>query len=428
MKHKLLLLTSVLSIALSIGPDAHAQWVKTYTPPYDGVWHFNCFTAIGSDIFAGTEYGARGVFLSTDGGTSWSEDTAAIRDVNTFATIGTILFAGGDGVFLSSDNGATWNTAGLSNDLVNSLAVIGTNLFASTEVGVFRSTDNGNNWVTLDIGRLGNVGVLAVGDTNSSTIFGGSDSGVFLSINDDSSWTLVDSGLTMQVNSTVDALTAIGTNLFAGIDGYNVGAVFLSTNTGSDWTAIDKGLPYDSDNLEYYSVTALASFGSNLFAGVGRDGFTFFDNFGVFLSTDNGTTWNSISDGLFMKTAVTALAVIDTDIFMSNDSGGIWRRPLSDFGISAVAQTPPSPPQIQSYPNPFSQSTTVTFSSQTAGFAEVTVVNLLGAQVAQLFSGELSAGEHSFPWNASGMAPGMYECVVRMNGQVQRVGMMRSEP
>ena len=51
------------------------------------------------------------------------------------------------------------------------------------------------------------------------------------------------------------------------------------------------------------------------------------------------------------------------------------------------------------------------------------MVNLLGAQVAPLFSGELSAGEHSFAWDASGMLPGMYECVVRMNGQVQQVSM-----
>jgi hypothetical protein len=99
-------------------------------------------------------------------------------------------------------------------------------------------------------------------------------------------------------------------------------------------------------------------------------------------------------------------------------------RQLTYGPQSSVAQTPPSPPEIQSYPNPFTLSTTITFSSRDEGFADVTVVNLLGEQVARIFSGELAAGEHSFSWDANGMPPGMYECIVRINGHVQRVSMI----
>jgi hypothetical protein len=56
--------------------------------------------------------------------------------------------------------------------------------------------------------------------------------------------------------------------------------------------------------------------------------------------------------------------------------------------------------------------------------AEVTVVNLLGEEVARVFSGELQAGKHSFSWDASRMPPGMYECLVRMNGSVEQVEMV----
>jgi hypothetical protein len=45
---------------------------------------------------------------------------------------------------------------------------------------------------------------------------------------------------------------------------------------------------------------------------------------------------------------------------------------------------------------------------------------MLGVEVARLFSGELGAGEHSFPWsNPTGLPDGTYECLVRMNGQVE---------
>jgi hypothetical protein len=69
--------------------------------------------------------------------------------------------------------------------------------------------------------------------------------------------------------------------------------------------------------------------------------------------------------------------------------------------------------------NPFSQSTEITFTSEAAGYADISIVNLLGEQVARLFSGELGAGEHSFLWSTpTGLPDGTYECLVRINGQV----------
>jgi hypothetical protein len=84
---------------------------------------------------------------------------------------------------------------------------------------------------------------------------------------------------------------------------------------------------------------------------------------------------------------------------------------------------PASSIHLTSYPDPFSQSTTISFTSPESGVAEVTVVNLLGQEVARIFSGELQSGDHEFSWDASGMPPGMYECVVRINGSIERVGM-----
>jgi hypothetical protein len=40
--------------------------------------------------------------------------------------------------------------------------------------------------------------------------------------------------------------------------------------------------------------------------------------------------------------------------------------------------------------------------------------------VAHVFSGELDAGEHNFTFsNTAGLPDGTYECLIRMNGQVQ---------
>ncbi len=52
--------------------------------------------------------------------------------------------------------------------------------------------------------------------------------------------------------------------------------------------------------------------------------------------------------------------------------------------------------------------------------AQGAIVNTLGVEVARLFSGEMGAGEHSFSWSdPAGLQDGVYDCLVRMNGQVQ---------
>ncbi len=95
----------------------------------------------------------------------------------------------------------------------------------------------------------------------------------------------------------------------------------------------------------------------------------------------------------------------------------IWSFSPTD-GVATTTHV--SDQEIQSYPNPFSQSTQITFTSQTAGYVELSIVNMLGVEVARLFSGELEAGEHTYMWgNPTGLPDGTYECLVRTNGQVE---------
>jgi len=99
-----------------------------------------------------------------------------------------------------------------------------------------------------------------------------------------------------------------GSNLFAGT---GVGGVFLSTNNGTSWTAT---------GLKRAWVCALAvspngAGGTNLFAGT--EG-------GVFLSTNNGTSWTAT--GLTNRDVI-AFAVSGTNLFAGTWGGGVWRRP-----------------------------------------------------------------------------------------------------
>jgi photosystem II stability/assembly factor-like uncharacterized protein len=119
----------------------------------------------------------------------------------------------------------------------------------------------------------------------------------------------------------VTAFAISGTNVFAGTE---VGGVFLSTNNGTSWARVNTGLTNTS-------VEALALLGMNLFAGT--------YNGGVFLSTNNGTSWAAVNTGL-LNPFVTALAVSGTNlfagtwfgVFLSTDNGTSWTA--ADTGLT----------------------------------------------------------------------------------------------
>jgi len=103
--------------------------------------YIHCLAVSGDNLFAGTYNG--GVFLSTNGGASWTEVNTGLTNTNIWALVvsGTHLFAGtADGVFLSTDNGTNWTpvNTGLTSTDVRSLVVKDGYLFAGTVFGVER--------------------------------------------------------------------------------------------------------------------------------------------------------------------------------------------------------------------------------------------------------------------------------------------------
>ena len=62
----------------------------------------------------------------------------------------------------------------------------------------------------------------------------------------------------------------------------------------------------------------------------------------------------------------------------------------------------------QNYPNPFNPNTTIAFSLSEATEVKLKIFDMLGKQVATLFSGKLSAGQHKLSWHAMNMPSGIY--------------------
>lgn len=79
-------------------------------------------------------------------------------------------------------------------------------------------------------------------------------------------------------------------------------------------------------------------------------------------------------------------------------------------GVSGVGDS--SVPQVaqlgHNYPNPFNPSTNIEFSIPRDEFVTLRVFDARGRGVSTLVASHLEAGSHSFNWNASGAADGVY--------------------
>jgi hypothetical protein len=62
----------------------------------------------------------------------------------------------------------------------------------------------------------------------------------------------------------------------------------------------------------------------------------------------------------------------------------------------------------QNYPNPFNPETRIGYRMQERGWVKVSVIDLLGREVAMLVNEERPAGAHTVSWNASGHPSGIY--------------------
>ena len=366
--------------------------------------YVNAMQFDSSLLFVGTS--DSGLFYSSDSGTHWSELNRGFpnNDVSCIGVGDTSEFVQtGGGAFISNDSGVTWNSWYGPTPFVGFVAFSNsyvTDLFIANTYGVGRSTDNGQSWLNTELGYPLTYHVTSLAVDGPILLAGTDSGGVYLSDDQGNSW--VSSGYL--IDTPISAVAVIGNQVFVAFQ--NKG-VFLSTDSGASWHSVSAG-------IEDTTITALADIQNNLFAAT--------ENHGVYLSTNDGTSWSAVNTGLHDSTVLT-LAIDGPYLLAGTEGNSIWKRPLSQMVTLGVPAHNLIASSIQCYPNPFTHSTHITFTTEAAGYTDVSIVNLLGTEVAHLFSGTLGAGEHSFNWDAAGTAAprGVYECVVRTAGHVQTV-------
>ncbi len=372
------------------------------------------------------------IFSTNDNGATWNPPKIDFGNCNFSAIVvntSRYIFAatyGGPGddsgrVFVSLDTGKTWSQSGTMNTYFSALVTNKAgDVFAASVTGIFRTTDNGSAWSPTNEGlpyyedlsgfRFYNVNSLVI--DSSSTIFAVLEAyGIYRSTDNGNTWTAINGDMTLNKNFYSLAVTDTGilyvsTTAYA-VTGYANPGVYRSSNNGNTWKYTN--LRVDAD------ISLCTNKAGDIFAGVSfQDQMDIpdyaADSNGVYLSTDNGNSWNQVNSGGLSSQDVNTLYLSPSGyLFAGTSANGVYRSKQQVTSVqNKLNKTPTSYSLYQNYPNPFNPSTQIAFSIPQSSYVTLKVYNLIGKEVATLVNSKKEIGTYTITWHARECASGIY--------------------
>lgn len=369
-------------------PNATSNWLSaTGGDGFDVAWH----AENPRQIVSSSQFNA--IFRTTDNGVNWEDATNGLADTGQ-----------GQGQFITAI--AKTNT---EPDL---LFTIGTS-------GVWRTTDFAENWTLTPIPAadwgFGSSGEVKISLASPNIVWAGyqmSNAGkLHLSIDRGTTFTAIDNP-DVAPNANISGLATHPHDSLTAYVMFSVrGApkILRTTDLGQTWEDLS-GFANSADRVStngfpdvaVYTLLVLPNRPNELWAGT---------EIGLFISTDNGQTWQYSDNGL-PAVSIWEMRAADDEIVAATHGRGIWSVTAPELTIvsneSPGATLPEAFTLAQNYPNPFNPTTTINFTLPEATQVRLTVYDVAGREVAVLADGPFTPGTHQVTWDAQNVASGTY--------------------
>lgn len=415
---------------------------KSYSQTWSAVgggfcdWAFASVVYNGELIVGGQMTCAGGVTINNIAkwnGTSWSPLGAGVNGkVWALAVYNGDLIAGGQFTQAGSTtvsnlarwNGTSWSDVnGDMGSIVSSLTVYNNDLIVG---GYFTDADgfaanyivgyDGNGWFNLGTGMNSQVMALDVYGTDliACGFFTTADgiTANHIAKWNGTSWSSLGSGIawiTYSLGHYNGDLIAGG--LFSTAGG--VPASAIAKWDGTSWSALGSGM--GATPVGYNYVFALAEYNGSLFAG------GMYETAGGVLANSiakwDGTNWTDLQGGVWYggsnAYSVQALTVYNNELYASgifSSAGSVgaasiakWTEPPTGINDESAALQ-----FLKNEPNPFNQSTTISYNIANAGNVKLVLNDLTGRDIKTLLNEFKQQGKYTFELNGKDLSPGIY--------------------
>jgi photosystem II stability/assembly factor-like uncharacterized protein len=410
-----------------------------------------CFTDARSGFLCGDS-----IYRTSDGGTTWTSLAAPVGPDTKYISVSVAGSSGwlvrSDGTVLSStDAGASWQTvrSGAPGDSMRSVHVFdGSSVIVAgstaTSPATFATTDGGAHWDVHEMTTDNDEGMTAITFVDRYNGWMTDSTGLFRTRNGGTTWDFL--GDTIIPFASPARVIHFRDTLRGWMVG-DLGMVLRTYDGGAHWDVHEM----TTDNDE--GMTAITF--------VDRYNGWMTDSSGLFRTRNGGTTWDFLGDtiipfasparvihfrdtlrgwmvgdlGMVLRTYdggwtweyarcqqearhwYGMSVVQDSLIWIAGTDAGIAHTVDTIAGPLRVAERPRSPilARINSYPNPFSERTTIEFDAPAAA-STLRVYDMLGRQVADLTSLLYASGHGervTIPFDAASLPRGAYVAVVR---------------
>lgn len=272
--------------------------------------------------FNTTSYSGKGLYKTTNGGTTWTQITSGFGTTTHFSALkvsptnsNTVFAALGsgyyyavpsnEGLWRSTDAGVTWTRTLNVDDGFDVLPhpttanrVYGATGGGVSTAGFYRSTDNGASWTKITTGLPGSTGIgrmqIALCTSNPSTLYAliySATTGavtLYKSTNDGTSWVTKSGTSGSTVQGWYDLMVAVHpTNpleLYIGTENLE-----QSTDSGSTLNYVGGYYWNQSMHVDFHIMAYAPS--NPLYRYVGCDG-------GIYRSTNGGISWGQLNSAL----------------------------------------------------------------------------------------------------------------------------------
>ena len=146
----------------------------------------------------------------------------------------------------------------------------------------------------------------------------------------------------------------------------------MSADAGETWLPISIPFP-NPFNISSEHEVVFAEFGAVLVA--------FFEQGGIFVSYNDGISWESFTEGIPFETSVTTFGYNETSFWAGTYYFGVYQRAVSDLTSLSAAAPISSKNALKIFPSPSQGAFSCTLPFEFSGEATLSVFDLQGKKI-----------------------------------------------